>query len=99
MQKDREEYYILERKLEEVIGALEGSCDDVDCDKYLYKNLLKKRYRPVLEHDFSCTPHLKREREALLRLLSLKKFRRFRYKKCSICNKKIDSLGKSYTIA
>lgn len=98
MAKDREEYDILEKKLEEVTWALEGSCDDVDCDKYTYKDLLKKKYKPVLEHGFSCLPNLKREKEALMRLLSLKKFKKFRYKKCSICQKRLDSLGKSYTI-
>lgn len=99
MGKDREEYYILGKKLEEVTWALKGSCDDIDCDKYTYKDLLKKRYKPVLEHGFSCLPNLKREKEALLRLLSLKKFRKFRYRTCPICKKKLDSLSKNYTIA
>lgn len=98
MEKDREEYSVLEKHFEEVTWALEGSCDDVDCDKYAYKDLLKKRYKPVLEHSFSCLPNLKREKEAFLHLLSLKKFRKFRYKTCSICKKKTDSLGGSYTI-
>ncbi len=99
MEKNREEYYVLEEKLEEVTSALRGSCDNVDCDKYIYKDLLKKRYKPVLEHGFSCFPKLKREKEALLRLLSLKKFRKFRYRTCSICKKRVDTFGENYTIA
>src|SRR3989344_3678814 len=98
MSKDQDEYYLLTEKLEEIIWALEGSCNDIDCDKYIYKNLLKKKYKPVLKHSYSCTPKLKREKEAAMGLLSLKKFRKFRYKKCKVCNKKLDSLGKDFTI-
>lgn len=84
--------------LEEVNWAIEGSCNDIDCNKYTYKNLLKKKYKPVLEHNFSCMPHLKTQKEALLRLLSMSKFRRFRYEKCKICKKQLDKLGENYTI-
>ena len=96
--KFRDEYYILLETLEEVNWALEGSCNDIDCDKYMYKDLLKKKYQPILEHNFSCVPKLKREKAALLRLLSMKKFKQFRYKRCDICKISLDSLGKSYTI-
>ncbi len=34
--KFRDEYYILLETLEEVNWALEGSCNDIDCDKYRY---------------------------------------------------------------
>lgn len=98
MTNDHDEYYLLEKKLEEITWALEGSCDDVDCDKYTYRDLFKKKYKPVLEHGFSCLPSLKREKEAVMRLLSLKKFRKFRYKKCDGCKKKVDSLGKEYAV-
>lgn|SRR3989338_408932 len=98
MADEREEYYLLEKKLEEITWALEGSCNDVDCDKYTYRNLFKKRYKPVLNHGFSCLPSLRREKEAVMRLLSLKKFRKFRYRRCEICKKNFDSLGKKYTI-
>ena len=73
MVDDREEYSFLEKNLEEITWALEGSCNDIDCDKYAYRDLLKKRYTPVLKHGFSCLPSLKKEKEAVLRLLSLKK--------------------------
>lgn len=98
MNKDREEYYVLTEKLEEITWALDGSCNDIDCDKYMYKMVLKKKYKPVLNHSYSCTPKLKREKEALIRLLSLKKFRKFRYKKCVVCNRFVDSLGKDSLI-
>ena len=98
MDKTREEYYVLAEKLEEITWALEGSCNDIDCDKYMYKGLLKKRYKPVLKHSYSCIPKLNREKEAVMRLLSLKKFKEIRYKKCVVCNKKLDSFGRDFTI-
>ena len=78
-EKDKSEYYFLTDKLDEIIWALEGKCDDIDCDKYMYKDLLKKKYRPVLKHSFSCMKKLKREKEVLLRLLSNKKYRNYRF--------------------
>ncbi len=98
MNKTREEYYFLVEKLEEIIWALEGKCNDIDCDKYMYKELLKKKYKPVLKHSYSCIPKLKIEKEAVMRLLSLKKFKEIRYKKCVVCNKKLDSLGRDFAI-
>ncbi|MEK6827962.1 MAG: hypothetical protein AABX78_01300 [Nanoarchaeota archaeon] len=98
MNKTLDEYYLLTKKQEEIDWALGGSCNDIDCDKYMYKSLLKKKYKPVLKHSYSCIPKLKREKEAIMRLLSLKKFKKFRYKKCEVCNLKLDSLGKEYTI-
>ena len=98
MKLAKDEYYFLTEKLDEVTWAIEGSCNDIDCDKYLYKDLLKKKYKPVLEHNFSCLAKLKREKEAIFRLLSVSKFKRFRYKKCQVCKKEVDSLGKEYVI-
>ena len=98
MNKNNDEYHVLIEKLEEIIWALEGSCNDIDCDKYMYKTLLKKKYKPILKHSYSCIPKLKREKEAVTHLLSLKKFRTLRYKKCEVCGRKVDSLGKDYTI-
>ena len=98
MNKALDEYYVLTEKLEEITWALEGSCNDIDCDKYMYKEMLKKKYKPLLKHSYSCIPVLKRGKEAIMRLLSLKKFNKFRYKKCNVCNKKIDSLGRKFTI-
>ncbi|MBI2125508.1 hypothetical protein HYV87_05255 [Candidatus Woesearchaeota archaeon] len=98
MTKAVDEYYLLKGKLEEITWALEGSCNDIDCDRYMYKELLKKKYKPVLEHHFSCLSSLKREKEAVMRLLSMKKFKKFRHKLCTICKKKIDTLGEDYTI-
>ena len=98
MNKDRDEYYVLTEKLEEITWALEGKCNDIDCDRYMYKDILKKKYKPVLKHGYSCIPKLNIEENALMRLLSLNKFRKFRYKQCSVCNKKIDSLGNEFTI-
>ena len=98
MSKSRDEYYVLKEKLDEITWALEGSCNDIDCDKYMYKRLLKKKYRPVLRHSYSCIHKLKMEKEAVMRLLSLKKFRSFRYRKCAVCGRKADSLGKDHAI-
>jgi len=98
MNKARDEYYLLTEKLEETDWALDGSCNDIDCDKYMYKSLLKTKYKPVLKHSYSCSSKLKREKEAVMRLLSLKKFKKFRYKKCSVCNRYVDSLGKDSLI-
>ena len=98
MNKSNDEYYVLIENLEEITWALDGSCNDIDCDKYIYKRLLKKKYKPILKHSYSCIPKLKREKEAIMRLLYLKKFRPLRYKKCEVCGKKLDSLGKDHTI-
>ena len=98
MNKHKEEYFVLTEKLEEIAWALEGSCNDIDCDKYMYKNILKKKYKPVLQHNYSCIPKLKREKEAVMRLLSSRKYRQFRYKRCDVCKRKVDSLGKYFTI-
>jgi len=97
-QKDKDEYYFLGEKLEEINWALEGNCDDIDCDKYMYKDLLKKKYNPVLEHNFSCIDKLKRNKAAVMRLLSQKKFQKYRYEKCNVCKKKLDKLDEKNTI-
>ena len=98
IKEEREEYYLLRDFLDEVNSALEGRCNDIDCDQYLYKELLKKRYSSVLEHHFSCMSCLHRQQKALLRLLSMKKFRKFRYEKCRVCQKKLDTLSDNATI-
>ena len=94
----KEEYYFLTEKLQEIDAALDGSCNDIDCDKYTYKYCLKKRYKPVLKHGFSCILSLKREKEAIMRIVSLPRYKKFRYEKCTVCGKKLDSLGKEYSI-
>lgn len=98
MNQNHEEYLLLTEKLETIEWALEGSCYDIDCDKYMYKDLLKNKYKPVLEHNFSCVKKLKVEKNAIMRLLSMKKFIKYRYKKCGVCRKLVDSLGSSYLI-
>lgn len=92
-QNNKEEYYFLTEKLEEVDWALKGECNDIDCNKYLYKNLLKKKYKPVLNHEFSCLNKLRREKSAILGLLSQKKFKAYRYIKCNVCKINLDKLG------
>lgn len=95
---DLDEYFFLTEKLEEINLAFKGECDDIDCDKYIYKDILKKRYKPVLEHNFSCMDKLKRDKNAVMRLLSQKKFNKHRYQKCSVCKKKVDKLDEKNTI-
>src|SRR3989339_581014 len=97
-QKDKEEYFLLTEKLDEINWAIDGKCNDIDCDKYMYKDLLKKRYKPVLEHNFSCMKKLKREREALLRILSQKKYKKYRLIKCKACGKNVDKLSEESKI-
>ena len=94
----REEYYLITDFLDKVNWALEGDCDDVDCDKYTFRCCLKKKFRPILEHGYSCIEHLKRKKTTLMRLLSQTKYKRFRFKKCSVCKKNLDTLGKDYTL-
>ena|SRR3989344_8271694 len=98
MDRDYEEYFILTEMLEETDWALEGECNDIDCDKYMHKNLLKKKYKPVLEHNFSCLNKLKKEKTTILRLLSQKKFKKYRYTRCNVCKKYIDRLYSKNTI-
>lgn len=95
---EEEEYYLLTDKLEEIEWAIEGKCNDIDCDKYMYKDLLKKKYKPVLEHNFSCMKKLKREKEAVLRILSQKRYIKYCYLKCNICKKSLDKLSKKSKI-
>lgn len=92
-QNAREEYYFLTEKLEEINWALEGQCNDMDCDKYMYKDLLKKKYKPVLKHNFSCIKQLRNEKEAVLRILSQRKYHKYRCKKCGVCKKELDTLS------
>ena len=92
-EKDRDEYYFLTDKLDEVSWAIKGECNDIDCDKYIYKDLLKKKYHPVLEHSFSCMKKLKREKEAILRILSQKKYKKYRFEKCNVCKRYLDKLS------
>jgi hypothetical protein len=88
----KDEYFLLNERLDEVERAVRGECNDIDCDKYLYKDFLKKRYKPVLEHTFSCMKKLKSEKKIILRILSQKKYSKYRYTKCIVCNKKLDKL-------
>ena len=50
MNKNYEEYLLLTERLEEIEWALEGSCYDIDCDKYPYKDFLKNKYKHILKH-------------------------------------------------
>ncbi len=93
-----DEYQILTDKLEEINWALEGQCNDIDCDKYMYKDLLKKRYKPVLEHNFSCIAKLRRDKMAIMKILSEKKYKRHRYEKCAGCKKQLDKLNEKNKI-
>ena len=97
-QKEKDEYYFLTERLEETQWTIEGKCNDIDCDKYMYRDLLKKKYKPVLKHSFSCLSKLKMERDAILRLLSDKKYKRYRYLKCNVCKKNLDKLNDSNII-
>ena len=94
----KEEYYLLTDHLDEFNQALDGDCDDVDCDKYLFREYLKKRFKPLLEHGFSCIEGLKRQKAVLMRLVSLPKYKRFRFKKCPVCKNEMDKLGEDYMI-
>lgn len=89
----KDEYYFLIEKLDEVIWAIKGECTDIDCDKYMYKGLLKKRYKPVLEHNFSCLEKLRREKEAIMRILSAQKYKKYRYERCNVCRRNLDKLS------
>ena len=92
-QKDKDEYYFLTEKLEETQWALEGECNDIDCNKYMYKALLKKKYKPVLDHNYSCSEKLKKEKLTILGLLSQNRFKKYRFEKCHVCKKALDKLS------
>ncbi len=93
-EKIRDEYYVLTENLDEIDWALDGNCNDIDCDHYMHKDLLKKKYKPVLKHGYSCVKGLRRDRAAVMRLLSMKKFRKYRFEKCAVCKKLLDKLDK-----
>ena len=88
----KDQYFLLTEILDSVKWQLEGGCEDIDCDRYIYKNCLKKSIKPVLEHNLSCMPKLKTDYNALVALLSDKKFKKLRYEKCQICKKEMDKL-------
>jgi hypothetical protein len=94
----KEEFYFLTVKLDEINAALKGNCNDIDCDRYIYKDCLRKKYKPVLEHGFSCIPSLKREKEAVMGILSLSRYKKYRYERCNVCGKILDILGKEFAI-
>lgn len=87
-----EEYLYLTRRLDIVNQGLEGYCDDVDCDKYVYKDVLKKDFKPTLDHSYSCIGTLVREKKALIRVLSLPRYKEDRYEKCPVCKVLMDKL-------
>lgn len=93
-----EEYFLLTETLDEVNWALDGDCDDIDCDKYMYKNMLKKKYKPVLEHNFSCMKSLRNKKITVMRLLSEKKYRKYRYAICKVCKQTVDKLNEKNII-
>ena len=98
VEKNKEEYYFLTEKLDEINWALEGECNDIDCDRYTYKDMLKSKYKPVLKHSFSCISKLKTEKLAVMRLLSQNKYNKYRYVKCHVCNKNLDKLNEKNII-
>ena len=89
----KEEYYELIDKLEKVQWEIDGECSDIDCDKYIYRDCLKKSFKPTLEHNFSCMAHVKHKKKIYEKLLGMKKYRKYRYKKCWVCKKMLDTLG------
>ncbi len=95
---DKEEYYFLTEKLDEIEWALEGDCNDIDCNKYMYQNLLKKKYKPVLDHNFSCVKKLKASKLAIMSILSQKKYKPYRYTKCYVCGVNLDKLSQTNEI-
>ena len=78
---------------ERVIWQIEGSCEDANCDKYIYLDLFKKKYKPILEHSYSCMPSLKRELATFNSVLSLSRYKKYRFQPCDICKKPYDDLG------
>lgn len=93
----QDQYNLLTKLLERTRWQLEGQCEDIDCDKYIYKNYLKKKIHHSLEHSFSCIPGLKRDFAAIRKLLEEKKFKKLRYKKCIVCKKAMDTLDEKNT--
>ncbi len=98
MPKTKEQYFILTDLLEKIIWSLRGYCDDIDCDKYMYKEILRKKYQPVLKHKISCIEKLEREERIILEMLADKKFRKYRYEKCIVCKKPVDTLNENNKI-
>ena len=88
----KEEYYVLSDLRERVIWQIEGSCEDANCDKYIYLDLFKKKYKPVLKHSYSCIPSLKRELTTLNAVLLLPRYKKYRFRLCDICKKPYDDL-------
>ncbi len=98
-EKIKDEYYFLTERLEEINLALNGECNDIDCDRYMCRLPLMKKYKPILQHSFSCINSLKRDKAAILIILSKKRYKKHRYTQCNACRKVLDKLGDDSTIA
>jgi hypothetical protein len=97
-QEVADEYHYLTNRLDTVKVAIEGSCDDIDCDQFIYKDILIDECGPVLNHQSSCMQHLHKEHAALMRILSMQRYAQERYRSCDVCQDQLDTLGEEYTI-
>ena len=89
-------YLILNENLENCEDIINNECDDIDCSKFKYAKELRNPYN-IISHA-SCVKKAKSEKEIILEFLKEKRFNRFRYKKCCVCKKKLDTLSKEYHI-
>lgn len=90
----KDQYWLLTDLLDNTKWQLEGDCEDIDCNRYIYLDSMKRKsVCTVLDHKFSCVPKLKRDYKSIMGLLSEKKFRKLRYKKCDVCAKLLDTLN------
>ena len=107
MSRAREEFNFLMIELDDVKSLLSGNCSNPDCEKFIGADLFTEReshrkdFKPFLKHN-SCTPvltrkELKNQKAIIMRLSALRKFRKFRYFPCKVCERGIDDLGYKYT--
>lgn len=88
----KKQYWFLKSRRDDITWQIKGGCEDIDCDHFIEKRLLKKKYKPALTHSFSCVPKLKYERALLEDLLKHRIFKSLRYRPCDFCKKTLDDL-------
>ena len=83
-----------------IVEKLSGDkhCTSLKKKLVLLKEMLKKKYRPVLEHNFSCIKKLRKMKATVMRLLSEKKYKKYRYDICKVCKRNVDKLSEKNVI-
>ena len=84
----KEIWYFLQNEKEELKYQCD-ECTSYDCKKFIYNDILKKRYAEfnIIDHK-QCLKEKKEELERLDKLRRKPMFNKFSYEPCTLCKKK-----------